>query len=57
MLLLRRRASGKSELATPGNAGLFQIVVQIPLTLADRDYPVVAAIWQNAIAVDRADRC
>jgi uncharacterized protein (TIGR03437 family) len=29
---------------TPGDAGLYQIAIQIPTTLADGDYPVVATV-------------
>ena len=29
---------------TPGNAGLYQMAVQIPTTLADGDYSIVATV-------------
>jgi uncharacterized protein (TIGR03437 family) len=29
---------------TPGQAGLYQVAIQIPTTLADGDYPVIATV-------------
>jgi uncharacterized protein (TIGR03437 family) len=32
---------------TPGPAGLYQVAIQVPLSLANGDYPVVASIYSN----------
>ena len=29
---------------TPGSAGLYQVAIQIPVTLSDGDYPVIATV-------------
>jgi len=35
---------GSAAALTPGDAGLYQVAIQIPATLADGDYPVIATV-------------